>query len=74
MKKIVITGKRNTEAILKPKKKIRSVVDISLNNELFDNKKQIQWLNQLYLEEDYSDIKFAKREVERKLKVIKIKT
>jgi len=71
MKKIVITGKRNTEAILKPKKKIRSVVDISLNNELFDNKKQIQWLNQLYLEEDYSDIKFAKREVERKIKSYK---
>lgn len=67
MKKIQIIGKRNIEGITGKKDKKRSIITNNITKELFDNKKQIDWVNQLYLENNYENIKFAKREVERKL-------
>jgi len=67
MKKIQIIGKRNIEGIKGKKDKKRSIIDDSINKELFNYKKQTEWLNQLYLENNYENIKFAKKEVKRKL-------
>ena len=67
MKKIKIIGKRNIEGITGKKDKKRSIINDNITKELFNNKKQIEWVNQLYLENNYENIKFAKREVERKL-------
>jgi hypothetical protein len=67
MKKIKIIGKRNIEGIKGKKDKKRSIISDNITKDLFDNKKQIEWLNQLYLENNFENIKFAKREVERKL-------
>ena len=49
------------------KNKKRSIVNNIINKNLFNNENQIKWLNQLYLENNYENIKFAKREVERKI-------
>ena len=67
MKKITIIGKRNIEGLTGKKDKKRSIISNTINKELFNDEKQIKWLNQLYLENNFENIKFAKREVERKL-------
>tara|TARA_B110000261_G_scaffold92085_1_gene104667 strand:+ start:1999 stop:2544 length:546 start_codon:yes stop_codon:yes gene_type:complete len=79
MKTIKIVGKRNVDGFndaknetknkIKAKKKRKKVLDIKNSNVLntLNNKSQIELLNQLYLEENYTGVKFMKREVERKL-------
>lgn len=68
-KKIVITGKRNIDSFNKEEKKRTESKkwDGEIDIKDIDNKKQIEYLNKLYLEEDYSGKKFVKREVQRKL-------
>ena len=66
MKKIVIKGKRNIDGITGEKKKTRKVTD-NVNKKIFDKMYQVEYLNKLYLGENYEEIDFVKREVERKL-------
>ena len=71
MKTIKIVGKRNVDGIKKTKKetKRKTVLDIK-NNKIktsLNEKSQIELLNKLYLEEEYSGKKFMKSEVERKI-------
>ena len=68
MKKIQIKGKRNIDSIKGVKKAKRKVVEKIENKELFKEKSQIEWLNRLYLEDSYKEMKFGKDETERKIK------
>ena len=67
-KKIIITGKRNIESLSgkKDKKRVQSKewknIDI-----LNDEKKQVEILNLLYLEQDYEGKKYVDKEINRKL-------
>ena len=67
-KTIIITGKRNIESIkgTKNKKRVQSKewsnIDI-----LNDEKKQVEILNLLYLEEEYEGKKYVDKEINRKL-------
>jgi len=75
MKTINIIGKRNIDGIKRTKKetKRKTVLDIKNNNVKTSlcEKSQIELLNKLYLEEEYSGKKFMKSEVERKIKSYK---
>jgi hypothetical protein len=75
MKTINIMGKRNIDGIKRTKKetKRKTVLDIKNNNVKTSlcEKSQIELLNKLYLEEEYSGKKFMKSEVERKIKSYK---
>lgn len=69
-KKIIITGKRNIEAIASNKDKKR--VNSKKWNKLeyfkdMDMKKQLELINRLYLDEEYEGKEFVKKEIERKL-------
>ena len=66
MKKIVIKGKRNIDGIIGEKKTTRKVAD-NVNKKIFDKMSQVEYLNKLYLGENYEEIDFVKKEVERKL-------
>ena len=67
-KTIIITGKRNIESIkgTKNKKRVQSKewsnIDI-----LNDEKKQVEILNLLYLEQEYEGKKYVDKEINRKL-------
>ena len=71
MKKIQIVGKRNIDGIKNTKKETKRKMVLDIKNketkEVLNTKSQIELLNKLYLEQDYSGIKFMKKEVERKL-------
>ena len=71
MKQIIIKGKRNIDGMKGHKKHKRKIVDNISNKQLFKKMSQIEWLNKLYLEENYNGISFAKKEVERKIKSYK---
>ena len=71
MKQIIIKGKRNIDGMKGHKKHKRKIVDNISNKQLFKKMSQIEWLNKLYLEENYNGIGFAKKEVERKIKSYK---
>ena len=66
MKKIVIKGKRNIDGIKGEKKTTRKITD-NVNKKVFDKMSQVEYLNKLYLGENYEEIDFVKKEVERKL-------
>jgi len=69
-KKILITGKRNIEAISSKKDKKRAGSAKWNKLEYFKDmgiKKQIELLNRLYLDEYYEGREFVQKEVERKL-------
>ena len=66
MKKIVIKGKRNIDGIFGENKTTRKVTD-NVNKKIFDKMSQVEYLNKLYLGENYEEIDFVKKEVERKL-------
>ena len=71
MKKIQIVGKRNIDGIKNTKKETKRKMVLDIKNketkEVLNTKSQIELLNKLYLEQDYSGIKFMKKEIERKL-------
>ena len=71
MKQIIIKGKRNIDGMKGHKKHKRKIVDNISNKQLFKKMSQLEWLNKLYLEENYNGISFAKKEVERKIKSYK---
>ena len=69
-KKIVITGKRNIDSLSNNDKKR---VDSKKWNKLdlfkdIDMKKQIEYINRLYLDEEYEGKEYIKKEVQRKLR------
>ena len=69
-KKIIITGKRNIEAITSNKDKKRANSKKWNKLEYFkdmDMKKQLELINRLYLDEEYEGKEFVKKEIERKL-------
>lgn len=66
MKKIVIKGKRNIEGITGKKNKTRKITS-NVTKKVFNKISQVEYLNKLYLGENYEGIDFVKREVERKL-------
>tara|TARA_B100001250_G_C19649546_1_gene722001 strand:+ start:506 stop:1009 length:504 start_codon:yes stop_codon:yes gene_type:complete len=66
MKKIVIKGKRNIDGIKGEKKKTRKITN-NINKKVFNKVSQVEYLNKLYLGENYDGIDFVKKEVERKL-------
>ena len=66
MKKIVIKGKRNIDGIKGEKKKTRKITS-NVSKNLFNKISQVEYLNKLYLGENYDGIDFVKKEVERKL-------
>ena len=65
MKKIIINGKRNVEKIkgIKGKRKVTE----NISKDLFEENKQVEYLNKLYIGEKYDGIDFVKKEVERKI-------
>ena len=69
-KKIVITGKRNVDSLSNnDKKRVESEKWNKLD--LFkdiDMKKQIEYINRLYLDEEYEGKEYIKKEVQRKLR------
>ena len=71
MKKIQIVGKRNIDGIKNTKKETKRKMVLDIKNKetkkVLNTKSQIELLNKLYLEQDYSGIKFMKKEIERKL-------
>ena len=71
MKKIQIVGKRNIDGIKNTKKETKRKMVLDIKNketkEVLNTKSQVELLNKLYLEQDYSGIKFMKKEIERKL-------
>tara|TARA_Y100000022_G_scaffold196301_1_gene203159 strand:+ start:607 stop:1110 length:504 start_codon:yes stop_codon:yes gene_type:complete len=67
MKKIIIKGKRNIDGITGKTDKTRKVVDNITNKMIFNKLTQVEYLNKLYLEQQYDGISFVKKEVERKL-------
>tara|TARA_B110001454_G_C12697826_1_gene425224 strand:- start:770 stop:1279 length:510 start_codon:yes stop_codon:yes gene_type:complete len=71
MKQIIIKGKRNIDGMKGHKKHKRKIVDNISNKQLFKKMSQLEWLNKLYLEENFNGIGFAKKEVERKIKSYK---
>ena len=69
-KKIVITGKRNIDSLSNNDKKR---VDSEKWNKLdlfkdIDMKKQIEYINRLYLDDEYDGKEYIKKEVQRKLR------
>jgi len=66
MKKIVIKGKRNIDGIKGEKEKTRKITS-NVNKKVFNKISQVEYLNKLYLGENYDGIDFVKKEVERKL-------
>lgn len=69
MKKIEIKGKRNIDGIKginKNKKTTRKVTE-NINKGVFNKLSQVEYLNKLFLEENYDGIEFIKKELERKL-------
>ena len=66
MKKIVIKGKRNIDGIKGEKEKTRKITS-NVNKKVFNKISQVEYLNKLYLAENYDGIDFVKKEVERKL-------
>lgn len=66
MKKIVINGKKNIDGFKGGKTKKRKITE-NINKNLFDKLSQVEYLNKLYLNENYDGIDFVKKEVERKL-------
>ena len=66
MKKIVIKGKRNIDGITGEKNKTRKITS-NVNKKVFNKISQVEYLNKLYLGENYDGIDFVKKEVERKL-------
>lgn len=66
MKKIVIKGKRNIDGIKGEKNKTRKITN-NINKKVFNKVSQVEYLNKLYLRENYDGIDFVKKEVERKL-------
>ena len=66
MKKIVIKGKRNIDGVKGEKKKTRKITN-NINKKVFNKVSQVEYLNKLYLGENYDGIDFVKKEVERKL-------
>ena len=71
MKSIKIKGKRNIDGFTSEKNKKRKVLEKINNDELFKQSRQIEWVNKLYLEQDYNGFSFAKKEMERKIKSYK---
>lgn len=71
MKSIKIVGKRNIDGFSSKKEKKRKALENIDNEELFLKTRQIEWLNKLYLEQQYNGIGFAKKELERKIKSYK---
>jgi hypothetical protein len=68
MKHIIIKGKHQQEKIANihnPKRSSTQKLDLSDNEIIFT--KQIEYVNKLYLEEDYIYAKFIKRELNNKL-------
>uniref|UniRef100_A0A6C0JC68 HNH nuclease domain-containing protein n=1 Tax=viral metagenome TaxID=1070528 RepID=A0A6C0JC68_9ZZZZ len=65
MKRIIINGKRNIEKIKgeKGKRKVTENIDKNVFDKLF----QVEYLNKLYLEENFNGFTFIKKEVERKI-------
>ena len=66
MKKIVIKGKRNIDGITGEKNKTRKITS-NVAKKVFNKISQVEYLNKLYLGENYDGIDFVKKEVERKL-------
>ena len=66
MKKIIINGKRNIDGIKGEKTKKRKITE-NINKNIFNKMSQVEYLNKLYLNENYDGIDFVKKEVERKL-------
>ena len=66
MKKIVIKGKRNIDGITGEKNKTRKITS-NVSKKVFNKISQVEYLNKLYLGENYDGIDFVKKEVERKL-------
>jgi hypothetical protein len=66
MKKIIIKGKRNIDGINGKKKSTRKISK-NINKHVFNKLSQVEYLNKLFLEENYDGIEFVKKEVERKL-------
>tara|TARA_B100001093_G_C26831715_1_gene1016436 strand:- start:72 stop:590 length:519 start_codon:yes stop_codon:yes gene_type:complete len=69
-KKILITGKRNIDSLSNNDKKR---VDSEKWNKLdlfkdIDMKKQIEYINRLYLDDEYDGKEYIKKEVQRKLR------
>ena len=71
MKSIKIKGKRNIDGFSSKKEKKRKCLENIDNEELFLDRRQIEWINKLYLEQDYNGKGFVKKEVERKIKSYK---
>ena len=65
MKRIIINGKRNIEKIKREKGKRKVTENIDKN--VFDKLFQVEYLNKLYLEENFNGFTFIKKEVERKI-------
>jgi hypothetical protein len=66
MKKIVIKGKRNIDGLKGENNKTRKITH-NINKKVFSKLYQVEYLNKLYLGEEYDEIDFVKKEVERKL-------
>ena len=66
MEKIIIKGKKNIDGIKGEKTKKRKVTE-KINSKVFDKMSQVEYLNKLYLNENYDGIEFVKKELERKL-------
>ena len=66
MKKIVIKGKRNIDGLKGENNKTRKITH-NINKNVFSKLYQVEYLNKLYLGEEYDEIDFVKKEVERKL-------
>ena len=66
MKKIIINGKKNIDGLKGKKNKKRKIVE-NVNKNIFNKMSQVEYLNKLYLGENYDGIDFVKKEVERKL-------
>lgn len=70
MKKIKIIGKRNIDGFNENKKEIKrkKILKISeTEKKTLREKSQIELLNKLYLNQDYSGISFIEKEVKRKI-------
>ena len=67
MKKIIIKGKRNIDGMKKEKNKKRKVTESVKNKNLFNKLSQVEYLNKLFLDENYDGIDFIKHELERKI-------
>ena len=67
-KHIEISGKRNIDKINKTKKPERKVSEKwKIDESLFTNKKQIEFINKIYLGEEGEEELWVKREIKKKI-------